>query len=607
MITSAGSILINAQLPEDLQDHQRIINKKELKKLLKDVGYKDPLSYGTTTKRLKDMGDQQAYLDGCSFKWSDLAPIDTSHVFKKYQGQLNKSSQIPNEVERLDATRQINMKIEGELNDITNEHIKKGQGFTKWVELGVKGNPNNIRQMLVASGNQVDLREQVYPHMSKNSYSKGLNPSDYFVSALGARKGIVNSFISVRDPGAFAKELYTLTNEMVITDHDCGTLKGKSYHIPQEQALAIDRLLLEPAGNQKRNDLVTASSIDHLVKMGVKEIKVRSPLYCQAPQGVCSMCVGLLEDGRMAPIGDTVGLRSAQSMTEKLTQMALSTKHTGGVVGKKSPFEKLKQLMHVPENFSGGAVLSQHEGQISSINKLADGGHHIMVGDFAHYIQPNQEIQVKKGQTIGKGDSLTDGLINPKELVDLKGMDAAREYLANEMRLTYEQSGNVGHPKVFETVVRGILNLGEVVDPGDHPHMPGEIVKWNSVQALTRPQVFSGPPSACLGYRLFEDVPQIGAKKNDMVDNKVLDECRKKGIQLLKVWQRPMKVNPIMMGTERAALIKNDVLSNLGFRFLKDQLRENIALGRSSNLHSYDPIPAYAYGAEFGQGEQGRY
>jgi len=167
--------------------------------------------------------------------------------------------------------------------------------------------------------------------------------------------------------------------------------------------------------------------------------------------------LGLLEDGRMAPIGDTVGLRSAQSMTEKLTQMALSTKHTGGVVGKKSPFEKLKQLMHVPENFSGGAVLSQHDGQVGAINKLADGGHHIMVGDFAHYIQPNQEIQVKKGQTIGKGDSLTDGLINPKELVDLKGMDAAREYLANEMRLTYEQSGNAGHPKVFETVVRGIL------------------------------------------------------------------------------------------------------------------------------------------------------
>lgn len=607
MQTTIGSLMLNNLLPEDLHDHSKSYNKKELVNLLKRIGASHPESYGEIVKKIKDLGDAFAYLEGSSFSFADLAPISTNDIFKKYQPLLNKAQKEPNKVKRLDMYREINLKIENDINERVKKDIeaKKNNRFLKWTAIGAKGGPNNIRQMFYSSGNQVDVRDQLYPHMAMKNFSEGLAPSDYFISGLGARKGIVSSFISVRDPGAFAKELYTLNNEMVTSTIDCGTRRGKE--LPVGSPDALDRCLLEDVGGFKRNTLVTSSLMDALKKSHHTIIKVRSPLYCEAPHGVCSMCVGLLENGKMSPVGDSVGLRSSQSMTEKLTQMALSAKHTGGVVGKRSPFETIKQLMHVPENFPGGAVLSQDSGHVDKIESQPDGGTKVWIGSTPHYLLPSHEVVVKKGDKVEKGDSLSDGLVNPKELVELKGMDAGREYLSHILNQTYKESGNNGHPKVYETVVRGILNIGKVEDPGDHPFMPDELVKWNSVQDRTKKTIYRATPDQSLGFRLHDEIPELELKKDHQVSYTDINKMKAKGIGGVNVYMKPMVVKPVMMGTERAALVKNDTLSNLGFRFLKEQLKENISLGRGSNIHSYDPIPAYVYGAEFGKGEEGRF
>lgn len=607
-ITTLGNILVNEKLPDDLKDHSRILDKKNIVNVMTKIGENHQHIYTTVAKELKDLGDHYATALGSSFNLNDFKPVDMSHIYKKYDSNFADARKIKNEVHRETELKKINSAIEKEINDLVSHDIKNDKNnINKWVVSGAKGKPENIRQMRYAVGNQVSVTNQVFPHFAYGSLSEGLSPSSFFIGALGARKGVVGSFISVRDPGAFAKELFTLTNDMVTTEYDCGTHEGKTYDIKSPDILS--RALLENTGTHTRNQIIDSHLQDDLIKQGIKTVKVRSPLYCHSKHGVCSMCVGLLETGKMSHLGDSVGVRSAQSLTEPLTQMALSSKHSGGVVGKKSAFETVKQLTHVPEHFSGGSVLSQKDGVVQSINKTPDGGTNIVVNNHDHYLLPNQAVLVKKGDQIKKGHALSDGLINPSEIVKLQGMEAGRNYLSEKLREVYADNGAIGHPKIFETVTRAAMNLGKVVDPGDHiEHSEGDIIRWNQSQHLTKPTPMLIPVNEIVGHRFQNDI-NIGNKtfkKGQMIDHNVAQHLKDHKLSEIEVYKNPMKIDPYMLGIERAALHKGDWLSNMGYRFVKNQLLDNLGTFKSTNLHSYDPIPSYVSG-NFGYQDDGRF
>ncbi len=604
METTVGHILINSYLPPDARDYTKPMTAPEMKNRLKVVAEKHPEHYGSVTKALKDIGDLHSYLEGSSFSYDEMKPVDITPVYKKHDPELNKAKKIADPLQRENAMRAVNMKIETELNSMVENHMKDSQNNVhKWSTIGGKGDRNNIRQMFYASGNQIDVANRVLPHMSRSNFSAGLAPSDIFISATGARKGIVESFISVRDPGALGKEFFMLTNHLITTEQDCGTPEGIVVQVDSPDGL--DRHLSKDAGHYKRNDIVTKLVQADLKKSGLSTISVRSPLTCRSKHGICSMCVGVLENGKLSHIGDTVGLRSAQSLTEKLTQMALSSKHTGGVVGKKSAFDTVKQLMHVPENFPGGAVLSQVHGTVGKVELAPDGGKRVWVDDKMHYVDPKLNLEVKKGDKLAAGDAISDGLINPAEIVRLKGMDQGRLYLARAIQKVYADSGIHGHPKVFETVSRAILSLGEVEDPGDHDFNIGDKVNWNANIGATRTQFAKVPVDTSVGWRAAKNYPQAHLQEGDFI---TYDHAAKLShLPEVEVMKKPAKIKPVMYGTERAAIYGGDWISNLGFRFVKDQLKTNVALGAKADIHGWRPIPAYVYGAEFGKGEGGKF
>lgn len=605
METTVGQIMINSYLPPDARDYTTVMTAKEMKKRLQHVAEKHPEHYGSVTKALKDIGDLHSYLEGSSFTYEEMKPKNIDHIFKKYQPEFVAAKKLADPLKRDNAMRAANMKIETELNTLVENDMKDSKSNVhKWSTIGGKGNRNNIRQMFYASGNQIDVANKVLPYMSRSNFSKGLSPSDIFISATGARKGIVDSFISVRDPGALGKEFFMLTNHLITTEVDCGSPEGLVMQCDSSDAL--DRHLAKDAPPYHRNDVVTHTVQQDLKKKGTMTIVVRSPLSCRSKHGVCSMCVGIKEDGKLSHVGDTVGLRSAQALTEKLTQMALSSKHTGGVVGKKSAFDTVKQLMHVPENFPGGAILAQVPGSVGKIEKAPDGGHRVWVDAKMHYVEPKQNLVIKQGQKLTAGDALSDGLINPAEIVRLKGMDQGRLYLAKAIQKVYADSGITGHPKVFETVSRAILSLGEVEDPGDHDYNIGEKVNWNAHIGNTRTQFAKLPVADSVGWRAAKDYTHAGLKQGEFI---TYDHAAKLGSVSgpIEVMRKPAVIKPVMYGTERAAIYGGDWLSNLGFRFVKDQLKTNVALGAKADIHGWKPIPAYIYGAEFGKGEGGKF
>lgn len=602
--TTVGSILINSVLPPTSRDYEKPMGAKEMKGALMHVAQNHPAMYGQVAKSLKDLGDLHSYLEGSSFSFDDAKPQDTSEIFKKYDGAFHKTRSIEDTNKREHAQRAINTEIEKEINTLVEKDMATNPTrIHKWSTIGGKGNKNNIRQMFYASGNQLDVTNKVLPYMSRSNFSAGLSPSDAFISATGARKGIVESFISVRDPGALGKEFFMLTNSMITTEHDCGTKEGMV--IPVSSSDALDRHLAKDVGVFKRNDVVTHVVQAQLTKAGVKSIDVRTPLKCLAKHGVCSMCLGIMHNGKLSPIGDTVGLYSSQALTEKLTQMALSAKHTGGVVGKVPSFQIVKQLLHVPENFPNGAVLAQQAGTIHKIDELPDGGKRLWIGTQSHYVLPKVELKVKRGDNVGKGDSLSDGLINPAEIVRLKGMDAGRAQLAKGLQETYAGAGIAGQAKVFETVARAILCLGEVADPGDHTQFNiGDKVNWDANRPYRETQHATMSPKEAVGWRLTTDHPRLHMKAGDMLTPDHLHLFA--GMGDINVYKKPAIIEPKMWGTERAAIYGGDWISNLGFRFVKDQLKENVATGSGVDLNSNRPIPNYVMGT-IGHGRNGNF
>lgn len=604
MKTTVGNIFINEQLPDDLKDHSRQLDKKKVSGLIAEVGKKHPQSYGNIVKGIKDLGDYHSTLLGSSFSIDDFKPKDLSHIHKKYQPHIDKANQIENKIQKHNELRRINIDMENEINAEVEKDMKdpKGNRFLLWGKTGAKGSVANFRQMLYASGNQVDVKEELFPHMSRHSFAEGLDPSDFFITSIGARKGVVGSFMSVRDPGAFSKELLSAVNDLVVTSHDCGTTEGKSYdtHHPD----TLDRVLLKDHGTHKAGEVVTHMMQDDLKKQGFNEIHVRTPLHCHAVEGVCAKCYGPKEDGHFAPVGDPIGIRSSQALSEPLTQMALGSKHGGGVLTKKKPaFQKLRQLLHAPENFPDAAVLSRHEGSVNRIEPESDGGTSIYVEGVRHYATPNTPVKVKVGDKVTKGDMLADGLVNPKELVDHKGVHAGRAYLADMMRNTYIENGYHGHPKIFETLTRGVINHGLVEDPGDHDLLPEQVVRWNQSQHKTKPMEDVLHPHDAIGWRMKRDLN--GLAKDTLITPENIHKVQ--NFPKIEVYKKPAVIKPYMLSTERAALHKDDFVSAMGYRNIKQVLEGAVSEMSSTPLHSYNPITSYVHGAEFGQGEDGKF
>ena len=254
--TTVGNVLINEQLPEDLRDYSRIVNKKELAGILNSIGTKHPKRYAEIVKNLKDLGDTASYESGSSFSLKDLLPENMSGIYKKYEPEYKALEKISNPDEKISKRKEINRKVDEDISERIKSDLKtKPNSFDKWIVSGARGGNDDLRQLRYSVGNMVDVKNQIYPFRANRSLSQGLTPTDFFITSLGARKGIVGSFISVRDPGAFSKELCNITNDMIITENDCGTKHGKDC-ITTDPGI-IDRYLCNPAGEYHRNELIT--------------------------------------------------------------------------------------------------------------------------------------------------------------------------------------------------------------------------------------------------------------------------------------------------------------------------------------------------------------
>lgn len=606
MKTTVGQLLINEALPEPLRDYTRKIDKKSIRTLLHMVAQHFPEQYNDIAHQLMKVGADAATISGrpASISLDGLRIGEEAGKLRKaLRKQIDEILHAPKLTQQqrdeliIKAVGRAAPKIR-EAN--MAEQLAAGNSLALQVNSGARGNPSQFSSLNVGDLLVQDHKDQQIPVPLINSYSEGVDPVEYWAGSYGARKGTVDTKFATPKGGFLAKQLALTTHRLMVTEQDCGTTNG----IPVEgnDPDNVGAVLPRSYGRIPAGTVVTPKNLKRLPK---KTILVRSPLTCQAKGGVCAKCAGVRERGNFPEIGDNIGVAAAQALSEPITQSALSSKHSGGVVGAgptAAGFDAINQLVQVPKTFREGAAISDVDGRVESIESAPQGGTFITVAGRRHYVPAGLQPLVAKGDAIEAGDVLSQGLPNPSAIVRHKGIGAGRWHFMKIFRDTLKNSRIDVNRRNIELLARGVVNHAKILDADGMPDvLPDDVVEFNTITRGYTPRAGTHvmPPKRAVGRYLEKPVLQysIGTK----VTPRVAAELKKFGVPSLHVHDDEPNFVPEMVRAMDTLSFSPDWMVRLGGFNLKKGLLESVHRSRTSKEHQESFMPALARGVEFGK------
>lgn len=561
-----------------------------------------PNEFGIVIKELKSEGEKHAFEKGFTLGINDLAQIaeQRDKIVVGLKAKVLKAK-TPEEMAALNSeyTKKIDAALSSKLKN-------KGNPLYDMIDSGAKGSPSNLRSILATPLLVTDAKGVIVPKPIKKSYTEGLDIDDYWISMYGARRGMMDRAIQTSLPGAFSKDVMATTLDNVISGDDCGTKEGVT--LPIESTDALDRFTAGDQHGLPHNTLVDASVIAKFKKTGAKDIKVRSPLRCLKPKGTCARCYGIDEHGHTPSVGDNVGAKAGQTISEPLYQMVLNSFHTGGTAGGPSAggYARINQLLQLPKVVVGAAALAPVSGKVTKIAKGLAGGFDVTVEGKTVHVSKGLTLKVVTGQQVEAGDPLSDGVIKPQDLVKHKGMQAAQSYIASELQSAYKAQGQSIQRKVFETVVRSLGNTTRVLNnPKDTGHLPGDIIPYTVAENHNKTLEEEIPTEGAVGYKLAKATG--GFKAGHELTSDDVKVLKAKGENAVLITKDPIIHAPLLKGMSTLPLLKRNWMAALGYRHLAKNLVEGAGQGWTTDLADYHPIPAFAHGETFGKGSEGKY
>jgi hypothetical protein len=319
-------------------------------------------------------------------------------------------------------------------------------------------------------------------------------------------------------------------------------------------------------------------------------------MTCEAHDGVCQKCYGLNTKGQNPSLGTNVGMIAAHAMSEPLTQMTLSAKHATRTAKKQkavlSGLSGLKQLVEIPQSFFNKATLASRAGKVTDVKTAPQGGNYVYVQDQEHYVPPQLDVHVRKGNTVEPGDSLSTGVVKPDEIVKYKGLGAGRRYLVDQLHGIYQGNGIDMDKRHLEMLAKTDLNFVRIMDKDSRAlGVPrGDVVDYNRFRREIAKQATTKKTSDAVGETLGNNALHYTA--GTRVTPAIAQDLRKHGITQV---------------ISRTPLLNPDWLAKLGHRNLKNVILEGATFGEPSTIHGTHPVPAFVFGEEFGAGPTGRY
>lgn len=583
-------------------DH--VLDKKTTRALLTRMAKEmPPQEYAKAVALLKKEGEKHAYESGFTLGLDDLADMRKERdKVVAYAEREAKKAKTEEQLSKVTATSQQLMdKV------IENKLKEKKNPLYDMVVSGARGDKSQLRSIVASPLFVTDARGKTIARPIKKSYSEGLDVSDYWLSMYGARRGGMDRAIQTSLPGAFSKDIMASTIDNVVSSVDCGTKNGVQMKVDDVEAL--DRYLAGDHLGVAHNTLIDHNVITTLKKKGVQLIKVRSALTCLQAKGVCSKCHGIDEHGADPGLGDNVGAKAGQTIAEPLVQLVMNTRHTGGVAGTGADvggYQRIDQLLKLPKTVHGAAALATKSGQITKIEPGLAGGFNVFIGTEKVFVTQGRKLYVKVGSKVQAGDPLSDGVIKPQELVKYKGMQAAQQYIVDELHSAYKNQGVGIQKRVFETIVRSLGNTTRVVNNSkDSDYLPGDIIPYTVANHYNQNLIQKVPVEESTGMTLAEEIPGLQAGK--VLADKDITVLKSRGIKEITVKKDAIKHVPLLKGISTLPLLRKDWMSSLGYRYLAKSLTEGAAQRWSTDIGDYHPVPALAHGATFGQGKDGKY
>ena len=379
---------------------------------------------------------------------------------------------------------------------------------------GARGNISNFTQLAGMRGLMAAPNGQIMELPITSNFREGLSVLEMFISTHGARKGMTDTALKTADSGYLTRRLVDVAQDVIIRETDCGTDRGLKITDIREGNEIIESLEERLVGRYAKktvthpetgavlvraNELISEDDARHIVEAGVEEVEIRSVFTCNTRHGVCKHCYGRnLATGSEVEVGEAVGIIAAQSIGEPGTQLTMRTFHTGGVAGDDIT-QGLPRIQEIFEarNPKGRATITEVSGVVTAIEENpSDRSKEVTVTgktDTRTYLIPyTARLKVNEGDTVRRGTPLTEGSIDPKELLRVRDVLAVETYLLREVQKVYRMQGVEIGDKHVEVMVRQMLRKVRVMDPGSTDILPGTLLDIADFTAQNRTTLMAG-------------------------------------------------------------------------------------------------------------------
>ena len=530
--TTVGRLIYNEGIPQDLGFVDRsnpenafepelnfTVMKKNLGKIIAKCINKHGLS---KTAELLD------YIKATGYKYSTTAGItvsvdDVKVPPAKKQILADAGAQVDNvtkqyrrglitDAERYNSVIKIWEDATDKVTDAMKDNFEKLNPVYMMSESGARGNLNQLRQIAGMRGLMASTTGKTVEIPITSSFREGLDPLEYFISAHGARKGLADTALRTADSGYLTRRLVDVSQDIIVREHDCGTthgielsdIKDGNQVVEKLEERLLGRYPLEDIYNPQTNELIvdkdtliTENIADEIVAAGITSVKVRSVLECRTKHGVCAKCYGMgLATREEVSIGESVGIIAAQSIGEPGTQLTMRTIHSGGVAGVADITQGLPRVEELFEarKPKGLAIISEIDGKISiSDDKTRKEVTVTGKDDAKKYTIPfGSKLRVRDGDEIKAGAPITEGSINPNEILAINGPDGVYLYLVQEVQKVYRNQGVDINDKHVEVIARQMLKKVRVEDNGDTPLFAGSLVDVYEVEDANEKAIAEG-------------------------------------------------------------------------------------------------------------------
>ncbi len=479
--------------------------------------------------RMKNLGFKYSTRAGITIGISDIVVLPNKDaILNEAQEKVDKVLQqfrrgLITEEERYDRVISYWSHAKDVIQDKLMDSLDHSNPIYMMSDSGARGNASNFTQLAGMRGLMANPAGRIIELPIKSSFREGLTVLEYFISTHGARKGLADTALKTADSGYLTRRLVDVAQDVIVREDDCGTDRGLDIGALMDGTEVIEGLDERIEGRHtkktiyhpetgalilKRDGLITADAARAILDAGLEQITIRSAFTCNTKHGVCKLCYGInLATGETVEVGEAVGIIAAQSIGEPGTQLTMRTFHTGGVAGSDIT-QGLPRIQEIFEsrNPKGVAVISEIKGQITEIDEIREGQKEITIEgevETRKYLTPyNARLKVDVGDMIDRGEVITEGSIDPKELIVVKDVVTVQVYLLKEVQKVYRSQGVEIGDKHIEVMVRQMLRKVRIIEAGDTDLLPGslldihqfsdanaEVLKVNKIPATCRPVI----------------------------------------------------------------------------------------------------------------------